>query len=103
VRDIIEANRCLGLATADRAGLPWSSPLYFAHIDFVEFFWVSSPDVTHSCNVAVRPEVVIVVFDSQVAIGARYDARRYLSNQGAERTAHTARRYPIAFRPRGRP
>jgi hypothetical protein len=34
------------------------------------FFWVSSPDVTYSRNIAVRPEVGIVVFDSQAAIGA---------------------------------
>ena len=70
VRDIIEASRYLVLATADTAGRPWSSPVYFAHIGFTEFFWVSSPDVTHSRNIEVRPEVGIVVFDSQVAIGA---------------------------------
>ncbi len=29
VRDIIEASRYLVLATADLAGRPWSSPLYF--------------------------------------------------------------------------
>src|SRR5215475_7438916 len=69
-RDIIEASRYLVLATADAGGRPWSSPVYFAHIDFTEFFWVSSPSVTHSQNIAVRPEVGIVVFDSQVAIGA---------------------------------
>ena len=70
VRDIIEASRYLVLATADVAGRPWSSPVYFAHIGWAEFFWVSSPDVTHSRNIAVRPEVGIVVFDSQVGIGA---------------------------------
>ena len=70
VRDIIQANRYLVLATADAAGWPWSSPLYFAHIGFTEFFWVSSPEVTHSRNIAERPEVGIVVFDSQAAIGA---------------------------------
>ena len=70
VRDIIEASRDLVLATADVAGRPWSSPVYFAHIGWAEFFWVSSPDVTHSRNIAVRPEVGIVVFDSQVGIGA---------------------------------
>ena len=70
VSDIIEASQYLVLATADAAGRPWSSPVYFAHIGFAEFFWVSSPDVTHSRNIAVRPEVGIVVFDSQVAIGA---------------------------------
>ena len=69
VRDIIDANRYLVLATADAAGRPWSSPVYFAHIGFTEFFWVSSPDVAHSRNIAVRPEVSIVIFDSQVAIG----------------------------------
>jgi hypothetical protein len=70
VRDIIEASRYLVLATADATGRPWSTPVYFAHIDFAEFFWVSSPGVTHSRNIAVRPEVGIVVFDSQAAIGA---------------------------------
>jgi hypothetical protein len=69
VRDIIEANRYLVLATADAAGRPWSSPVYFAHIGCTEFFWVSSPDVTHSRNIAVRPEVSIAIFDSQAAIG----------------------------------
>jgi nitroimidazol reductase NimA-like FMN-containing flavoprotein (pyridoxamine 5'-phosphate oxidase superfamily) len=68
VRDIIEANRYLVLATADAAGRPWSSPVYFAHIGFTEFFWVSSPEATHSRNIAVRPEVGIAVFDSQAAI-----------------------------------
>jgi hypothetical protein len=69
VRDLIEANRYLVLATADATGRPWSSPVYFAHIGFTEFFWVSAPDVTHSRNIEVRPEVSIVVFDSQAAIG----------------------------------
>ena len=69
VRDNIEASRYLVLATADAGGRPWSSPVYFAHIDFTEFFWVSSPGVTHSRNIGVRPEVGIVVFDSQAAIG----------------------------------
>ena len=69
VRDIIEASRYLVLATADATGRPWSSPVYFAHIDFTEFFWLSSPDATHSRNIAVRPEVGIVVFDSQAEIG----------------------------------
>ncbi|HTW01999.1 MAG TPA: pyridoxamine 5'-phosphate oxidase family protein [Streptosporangiaceae bacterium] len=69
VLDIIEASRYLVLATADATGRPWSSPVYFAHIGYAQFFWVSSPDVTHSRNIAVRPEVGIVVFDSQAAIG----------------------------------
>jgi nitroimidazol reductase NimA-like FMN-containing flavoprotein (pyridoxamine 5'-phosphate oxidase superfamily) len=69
VQDITDASRYLVLATADAAGRPWSSPVYFAHIGFTEFFWVSSPDVTHSRNIAVRPEVSMVIFDSHAAIG----------------------------------
>ncbi len=69
VTDIIQASRYLVMATADAAGRPWSSPVYFAHIGLAEFFWVSSPEVTHSGNIAVRPEVGIVVFDSRVEIG----------------------------------
>ena len=68
-RDIIEASRYLVLATADATGRPWSSPVYFAHIGFTEFYWVSSPDATHSVNIAVRPEVGIAIFDTQVPIG----------------------------------
>lgn len=70
VRDIIQASRYLVLATADAEGRPWSTPVYLAHTTFTEFFWVSSPDVTHSRNIEMRPEVGIVVFDSQAAIGA---------------------------------
>lgn len=69
VSDLIEASRYLVLATADATGRPWSPPVYFAHIGLTEFFWVSSPDVTHSRNIAVRPEVGIVVFDTQATIG----------------------------------
>ena len=68
-RDIIEASRYLVLATADAAGRPWSSPVYFAHIGFTEFYWVSSPSAAHSRNIAVRPEVGIAVFDSHADIG----------------------------------
>lgn len=70
VRDIVEASRYLVLATADETGRPWSSPVYFAHIGFTEFFWVSSPNVTHSRNIAARSEVGIAAFDSRAKIGA---------------------------------
>ena len=69
LREIVEANRYLVLSTADATGRPWGSPVYFAHIDCTEFFWVSSPDVTHSRSIAARPTVGLVVFDSHAPIG----------------------------------
>jgi nitroimidazol reductase NimA-like FMN-containing flavoprotein (pyridoxamine 5'-phosphate oxidase superfamily) len=62
---IIAANPYLTLATADEEGLPWASPVWYASVDNREFFWISSPDARHSRNIAVRPEVAIVIFDSQ--------------------------------------
>lgn len=68
-RSIIDANLYMVLATADEAGRPWPSPVYFAHSAWIEFFWASSPEATHSRNIAVRPQVSIVLFDSRVPIG----------------------------------
>jgi hypothetical protein len=68
-RQIIDDNLYMVLGTADATGRPWASPVYFAHAGYVEFFWVSSPEATHSRNIAVRHEIGIVIFDSQVPIG----------------------------------
>jgi nitroimidazol reductase NimA-like FMN-containing flavoprotein (pyridoxamine 5'-phosphate oxidase superfamily) len=55
VRGIIDDNQYMILATADGRGRPWASPVYFANSGYAEFFWVSSPEATHSRNIAVRP------------------------------------------------
>ncbi|WP_405060666.1 pyridoxamine 5'-phosphate oxidase family protein [Kribbella sp. NBC_01505] len=68
-RRIIDANNYLTLATADRDGHPWASPVCFTP-DGSDFYWVSRPDTRHSRNLAERPEVGIVIFDSQVALFA---------------------------------
>jgi uncharacterized protein YhbP (UPF0306 family) len=68
-RGIIDANLYMVLGTADETGRPWVSPVYYAAAEYAEFFWVSSPEATHSRNIAARPQVSIVVFDSQVPIG----------------------------------
>jgi nitroimidazol reductase NimA-like FMN-containing flavoprotein (pyridoxamine 5'-phosphate oxidase superfamily) len=66
-RAVIDSNSYMTLGTADEAGRPWVSPVWFAHSGYREFFWVSSPHAQHSRNLASRPEVSIVIFDSQVA------------------------------------
>ena len=70
VQAIIDANLYLVLATADGTGRPWSSPVYFAHDEYAEFFWVSAPEAAHSRNIAARPQVSIVIFDSHAPIGS---------------------------------
>jgi Pyridoxamine 5'-phosphate oxidase len=69
-RRLIDAAMYMTLATADDEGRPWASPVWFAPVDYSEFLWVSKPDARHSLNIAARPEVAIVIFDSTVRIGA---------------------------------
>ena len=68
-RTIIDSNMYMVLGTADESGQPWVSPVYYASAGYKEFYWVSSPEVRHSRNIAVRPHVSIVIFDSQAPIG----------------------------------
>jgi uncharacterized protein YhbP (UPF0306 family) len=70
VRAIIDANLYMVLGTADEEGRPWVSPVYYVSDRYMDFYWVSSPEVTHSRNIAQRPEMSIVVFDSQVRPGS---------------------------------
>ncbi len=68
-RRIIDDNRYVTLGTADGNGNPWVTPVFFTPVDHREIYWVSSPDSTHSRNLAVRPQVRLVVFDSTVPVG----------------------------------
>jgi hypothetical protein len=65
-RQVIDANRYLVLATADQHGVPWVSPVWYAHAGYREFFWVSDPQARHSRSIEMRPQVSIVIFDSSV-------------------------------------
>ena len=68
-RAIIDGNLYLVLGTSDSDGAPWVSPVYYAPSGYREFLWVSDPEAAHSRNLAARPEISIVVFDSSVPIG----------------------------------
>lgn len=66
---IIDSNRYMTLATADEQGSPWASPVWYAPVGYRSFLWVSSPEARHSRNLAVRPQLAIVIFDSHEAGG----------------------------------
>ena len=68
-RRLVDTNQYMTVATADADGRPWISPVWFASASATDFLWVSSPDARHSRNIAVRPEIAIVVFDSTVPVG----------------------------------
>jgi nitroimidazol reductase NimA-like FMN-containing flavoprotein (pyridoxamine 5'-phosphate oxidase superfamily) len=68
-RTILDTGPYVVLATADADGVPWASPVWFAQEDYSELYWISYPGARHSQNIAVRPRIAMVVFDSTVAPG----------------------------------
>jgi nitroimidazol reductase NimA-like FMN-containing flavoprotein (pyridoxamine 5'-phosphate oxidase superfamily) len=68
-RRIIDANSYMTLGTADADGRPWATPVWFAPDGYSNFIWVSRPGTRHSGNIAVRPDVGIVIYDSTVPVG----------------------------------
>jgi pyridoxine/pyridoxamine 5'-phosphate oxidase len=85
-KGIVDASLYMVLATSDPSGQPWPSPVYFAHRDYREFFWISQPDSTHSVNLRDRREVGIVIFDSTVPINTGQGV--YISGVARELPAH---------------
>src|SRR5947208_66673 len=65
-RALMDANRYVTLGTADAEGTPWVSPVYFATGDYAEIYWMSDVDAQHSRNLAARPRLSMVIFDSTV-------------------------------------
>ncbi|MFC4855504.1 pyridoxamine 5'-phosphate oxidase family protein [Actinophytocola glycyrrhizae] len=63
-RAILDGSSFMTMATSDADGVPWATPVWFATEDHRSLYWVSAPDAQHSRNLAVRPEISVVVYDS---------------------------------------
>lgn len=63
-RQIIDGNVYMTLGTANADGEPWPSPVFYVADGYSTFYWVSSPQATQVRNIAARPQVGIVVFNS---------------------------------------
>lgn len=58
---IIDANRYLTIGTSNQDGTPWLTPVYYTPDRYTDFYWISSPDATHSRNIGERADVSIVI------------------------------------------
>jgi hypothetical protein len=83
-RRIVDANRYMTLGTADAGGRPWVSPVWYAKDGYGTFLWVSRPGARHSLNLAERPEISAVIFDSTVPVGTGVAV--YMSGSAKELT-----------------
>ena len=95
---VIDGNRYMTIATIDDDGRPWATPVYFSPAGYRDMYWISSPGTRHSRNIAARPEVSIVVFDSQVAIGGAEAV--YMQAHAEEVADPTEEQCAIYFRQR---
>lgn len=68
-RRVIDVNHYMTLATLDPDGRPRLSPVYYTAARYSDFYWLSRPGARHSGNIAARPRVEIVIFDSTAAVG----------------------------------
>ncbi len=83
-RAIIEDNMYMVLATTGPDGAPWAAPVFYSTEDGRDFYWVSSPEVTHSRNIAHEPRVGIVIHDSRAPVGTASPRALYLVATAAE-------------------
>src|SRR5262245_19463566 len=101
------------LGTADADGEPWASPVFYVAKGYSTFYWISSAEATQVRNIAVRPGIGIVVFNSQQEPGS--DEAVYMAATASELTGAELDRGleiylgaapfgkgPQAFRPPGR-
>jgi uncharacterized protein YhbP (UPF0306 family) len=93
-REILGAGSYVVLATADADGVPWASPVWFAMEDYSDLYLVSYPGARHSQNIAVRPQIAMVVFDSTVAPGSGQGV--YLSATAEQLTGTVAIKRGVA-------
>ncbi|MEU0388182.1 pyridoxamine 5'-phosphate oxidase family protein [Streptomyces chartreusis] len=83
-RAIIDRNLYMVLATVGADGAPWASPVFYSTADGRDLYWVSSPEVTHSRNIAHEPRIGIVLHDSRAPVGAASPLALYLKATAEE-------------------
>lgn len=69
VADILKTIRYATIATADKNGKPWNSPVAYAFDDQLNLCWVSDKQNQHSQNIRANKQVFIVIYDSTVPDG----------------------------------
>lgn len=79
MRQIIRENRYLTLATANKKGEAWASPLAYAYDEAKNiFYFYSARSSRHCLNMAENPKVSVCIFNSTLpsakAEGLQFDA-----------------------------
>ncbi len=68
-RKIIKDNIYMTIATADKSGEPWISPVVFGYDEDYNLYWMSDKNSKHSKLISQNNKVAIVIFDSKAPEG----------------------------------
>ncbi len=68
-KDIISKILYITIATVNKNGEPWNSPVFSAFDENYNFYWNSWTESQHSKNIETNNNVFIVIYDSTVAEG----------------------------------
>lgn len=63
-RTVLDGTTYAVLATADADGIPWATPVWFAHDHLERLYWLSWPGSRHSRFIEQCPEIALTVFDT---------------------------------------
>lgn len=89
-REIIEKILYITIATSDKGGKPWNSPVYSAYDENYNFYWNSWKENQHSRNIAENNNVFLVIYDSTLPegsgahIGVYIQAKAYMFTKEKE-------------------
>ncbi len=62
VRELLESQSTMTLATVDEQGHPDAAPLFFFLQNDLTLYWLSSADSRHSINLRARPQAAVAVY-----------------------------------------
>jgi len=68
-KKIIEKNQYVSIASTDKAGNPWISPVVYSYDDNWNLYFVSMPTSKHCKNIKNNKDVAIAIFDSHQKSG----------------------------------
>lgn len=72
---LIDENKNMVLTTADPAGVPWVSPVFYIADDDYDLYWTSDPEARHSANVRSNDRVAIAIFETDPVDAVYISAR----------------------------
>ncbi len=64
VRELLESESTMTLATVGEDGNPYVAPLFFLLRDDLTLYWLSSADSRHSIHLRARPQAAVAVYAS---------------------------------------